>query len=207
MIFLFFFYSLGKVVELYDLAEYQKVILVTDSLLADSLEKLKHEEKIRTYRAFSFVAMGDTSSAKKEFKQILKISPSYDLNPAFVSPKIIEVFRISKLEFIREKETVNKNLPPPLWKSILLPGTYQDWKKLEKKSRFFKTTSIMTGSTLLLTMISTEILHRVYLSKKNQDEIDKWYGYYNLSYKVRNTTLLTYGIVFTLNLLDVLLTE
>ncbi len=207
MILLVFFYSLGDVVQLYDQAEYQKVILVSDSLLADSTEKAKYEVDIRTYRAFSFVALGDTSSAKSEFKQILRISPSYDLNPAFVSPKIIDVFKIAKSEFIEEKEIARKNLPPPLWKSILLPGTYQDWKKLEKKSRFFSASSIITGSALVVTVVSTEVLHRIYLSKTNQNEIDRWYNYYNLSYKARNTILLTTGIILTLNLLDVLLTE
>jgi len=207
MILLVFFFSLGDVVQLYDQAEYQKVILVSDSLLADSTERAKYEVDIRTYRAFSFVALGDTSSAKREFKQILKISPSYDLNPAFVSPKIIEVFKIAKSEFIEEKEIARKSLPPPLWKSVLLPGTYQNWKKLEKKSRFFRASSIITGSALVVTVVSTEVLHRIYLSKTNQNEIDKWYNYYNLSYKARNTILLTTGIIITLNLLDVLLTE
>uniref|UniRef100_A0A7C4UC41 Tetratricopeptide repeat protein n=1 Tax=candidate division WOR-3 bacterium TaxID=2052148 RepID=A0A7C4UC41_UNCW3 len=188
----------------YNEANYDEVVRIADTLLKEDTFSIDDEIDIRTYLSFSLVAIGDTSRARKEFIKILLKKPDYSLNPEFVSPKIISIFLIAKDEYLRIVKEMKEKIPPPLWYGIILPGTYQFKVESRLKGNIMKYSFISSSSGLILSFLSKEILHRIYLSKRDQEEIDKWYRYYNLSYKSTFFFSYTTGGIYIFNLLDCL---
>ncbi len=84
--------EMGKMLLEYDRGNYNDVIKEGRVLLSENNLDSGEEINIRTYIAFSAVAIGDTIMAIEEFNKILDIDPNFSLNPDFVSPKIMSVF-------------------------------------------------------------------------------------------------------------------
>lgn len=87
-----------KGIEKYQLSEYDNAVELlkkTIPLLTDKEKKIKAFK----YLAFSYMAYPKILDAQKAFKGILKLDPCYDMDRGEVSPKIIEIFELTKKEF------------------------------------------------------------------------------------------------------------
>ncbi len=204
MIIIFLSLTMEELLINYDQANYYDVIMIAESLLSVDTFNLDDEIDIRTYLSFSLVAVGDTLRAKDEFVNLLLKKYDYTLNPEFVSPKIYNVFLKAKAEYEQIMKNLREKRLPPLWYGILIPGSYQYKLESRIKGNIMKYSSFTSTGMLLLSFISKEILHMVYHSQREQNEIDKWYGYYNLAYK--STFFFTYTTtgIYVFNLLDCL---
>ncbi|MDO9391466.1 MAG: hypothetical protein Q7U71_06810, partial [bacterium] len=90
---------LGTVVASYERGYYNEVVANAQKALADTAVYTPSDMVyLRTYLAFSLVALGDDDQAAVVFKAILVSKPKLELNPEFVSPKIISVFKRAQLE-------------------------------------------------------------------------------------------------------------
>ncbi len=204
MILLFIPFTINDILINYDNANYTEVVKIADEMLLNDTFSLQEEIEIRTYLSFSLVATSDTLRAKDEFVRILLKMPDYTLNPDFVSPKIYSVFLKAKDEYNRILKEIKDKTPPPLWYGLILPGTYQYKLESKIKGNIMKYTAYTSIGLLILSFISKEVLHRVYLSQVEQNDIDKWYNYYNLAYKSTFFFSYTTSGLYIFNLLDCL---
>ncbi len=86
---------------LYDRGEYtlsaDKLLGITLRVPQDRILK-KDLITIHLYRAYDYIALGETVAAKGEFMKLLKLAPGFRMNPRLVSPKIRAVFDDVKQE-------------------------------------------------------------------------------------------------------------
>jgi tetratricopeptide (TPR) repeat protein len=90
---------LNKAKDYYYTGEYEFAIRELESAL-QYLKQLKIVDQVEAYKylAFSYVAFGDRTRAKVQFKKALALDPELELDAATVSPKIIKVFEEAKAE-------------------------------------------------------------------------------------------------------------
>ena len=79
-------YSINDVVIAYETGEYSQAVLMGEEIINKLGMDLNDTEKVnlRTYIAFSYVALGETDKARQNFEYILSINPEYTLNNEFV---------------------------------------------------------------------------------------------------------------------------
>lgn len=204
MIILLFSISMRELLINYDEANYYEVVRIAYILLSEDTFSLEEEIDIRTYLSFALVAIGDTLRARDEFVKILLKKTDYSLNPEIVSPKIYNVFLNAKEKCSSIVKEMREKILPPLWYGLLIPGTYQYKIESKLKGNIMKYAAFASTGMFFLSFISKEIFHRIYLSQRNQEEIDKWYNYYNLAYKSNLFFTYSTSSIYIFNLLDCL---
>jgi len=128
---------LNRIILAYDRGDFRNVIEIANDGLKDTLTYTVDEEvKIRTYLAFSYVAIGEEGEASLQFEEILNLNPQYDLNPEFVSPKIVSVFKKVKMR----RESIYLNLPDVrlidvTFRTVLLPGWGHHYQGEKRKGK------------------------------------------------------------------------
>lgn len=90
---------LNKAKDYYYTGEYESAIRELENALR-FLKQLKQVDQVEAYKylGFSYVAFGNNSTAKVQFKKALALDPEMELDAATVSPKIIKVFEEAKAE-------------------------------------------------------------------------------------------------------------
>jgi len=201
---------------LYNDGDYKTVITYTDSILKNATLKGQEEIYLRTYRAYSFVALTENRKAKAEFVKILNIDSTYTLNPDIVSPKIINVFNEVKSKWMKNriyseiqkgKQEKPQPVAPSSFATYTYPGIYQDYIGEKKKGKVLKWSFIGGAGILIVSQVGYTYTHYMYLQQRQQPEIDKWYTWYNLFYKVRKISFGFTVSVFVYNFLDISLTN
>jgi hypothetical protein len=211
--------SMNAVIKGYERGYFQEVIDIAERALKDTAE-LSQEEIIylKTYLAFSLVAMGQDSQASEKFIQILYAKPKLELNPEFVSPKIIEVFKKAQIEYFRltgkdEQKTnflFEKGRPGKfqgIWRSSIWPGWGQSIRGEYKKGKILKWASVSIAGTTGLSMLGTYINHQRYLDAVDPDDIQAKYRTYNNWYKARNFTVNLTVSFWIYNIVDIFLSN
>jgi len=88
-------------VSLYKQGKFEQAIAHLSSLLyPNKLFFAEAQMRARKYLAFSYVYSGRRTEAEEEFRNLLTIFPSFELDEKFVSPKVIEIFQDIKVDFI-----------------------------------------------------------------------------------------------------------
>ncbi len=201
---------------LYNNGNYKDVIVYSDSILKQDSLNNKEEIYLRTYRAYSFVALTETKKAKNEFVTILNIDSTYTLNPDIVSPKIIDVFNEVKDEWLKSKipaklpEKNAEELPPTPPSSFAIytfPGTYQNYIGNRKKGKILKWGFLIGLGAVGITQGGYYYTHYMYLQQRSQPDIDKWYTWYNFFYKAKKISLNLTTFIFLYNIIDVSLSN
>lgn len=90
---------LNNAKDYYYTGEYESAIRELENALR-YLKQLKHVDQVEAYKylGFSYVAFGNNTTAKVQFKKALALDPEMELDAATVSPKIIKVFEEAKAE-------------------------------------------------------------------------------------------------------------
>jgi protein TonB len=89
------------VLSLYYNGEYEQTIEVLSALDLDNLTEGQQLECYK-YRAFSYIALGDTENARGDLKSLLAIDPSHRFDPEMVSPKLVEQLGSARGELVKE---------------------------------------------------------------------------------------------------------
>ena len=212
-----------KVESLYNQGQYQKVIEVSDSALRTS-QNLPDSVlvKLYTYQAFSYVALDKKEQAINTFHYLLIINPQLDLDPKFVSPKIIEVFeesrrlkgdtiKLKQSEYVPIEDIIknqsNQTIRNRRMRSLLYPGLGQLYQNKKVKGYLFLTGETISLVGLVTSYFLTKSAHQKYLNNRDVNQMDKLYNNYTLWYKVRvGFTISSVGI-WLLNYIDATISE
>jgi hypothetical protein len=203
----------------YEQGRYLEVVASGQQALADT-SGLDQEQLIylRTYLAFSLVALDREPEAVEQFKAILAHRPKLELNQEFVSPKIIEVFRRAKSQL---QPGARKPEPQPaplydrprttkaqaLWRSLLWPGWGQRLRGSRLKAGILQGASLGAAAGLAATGLGTYSAHQDYLRTADAAEIQTRYTAYNSWYRARNLALNCAIAIWLYNVVDVMMTE
>lgn len=163
----------------YNAGEYEKAIAELEKAL-NLLYKLKQNDRVEAYKylGFSYVAFGDVAKAKESFKLALSINPGLSLDPATVSPKIIQVFEQAKAEMPQKSVPPYVEPEPEEYKrvdytgamirSAVLPGWGQKYKGDANKGTIFMA---MTGGFVasgIISAIAEKKAHNAYKEDYNK---------------------------------------
>lgn len=217
-------FLLNSVVLTYEQGDYQKAVNLAQQALQDTTLEFQKSTQIslHTYLAFSYVALEEREKAKEEFSHILDLDESFTLNPEFVSPKIIQVFREVKETKFPKRPSYSTTLPPggpekgvsPLlpWKGVfyrssLLPGWGQSFRGERKKGKILKYSFLTASAGLISTHIAYLVTHNAYLNAKEPGDIEKKYKRYDFCYRTRTFFISLTAATYLYNIMDALLTE
>lgn len=204
---------------LYDQGRYRQAADSAAAALADSGE-LDGEtvSYLMTYRSFSLVALGREAEAEEEFLKLLALQPKLELNPEFVSPKIIEVFKRAKARTaaqpsVRKQEDASlfaKARPSKaqaLWRSMLWPGWGQRHRGSRLKASVLQGASLGALGAWGVLELGTSRARRDYLDETEPTQIQASYDSYNSWYRARNLAVNCVVAIWLYNLVDVMMTE
>ncbi len=212
-------YSINDVVIAYETGEYSQAVLMGEEIINKLGMDLNDTEKVnlRTYIAFSYVALGETDKARQNFEYILSINPEYTLNNEFVSPKIIEVFRNAEERvrlFVNDGPQYYYNQIDPnanrfsksnlILKSAVLPG----WGQMDRKENIksftigttFLVSAIIVGSSYMLMNSARE----KYINASSPEEAVTLYNDYNNLSKINRFSWDMLISTYLFNILDIL---
>ncbi len=89
---------LKKGMDSYFKGKYDEAVAEINTALEKGFKEKEDKLKAHRFLAYTYVAKEDKEEAKKQFKKALEIDPKIELDPVYVSPKIIEVFKEAKGE-------------------------------------------------------------------------------------------------------------
>jgi hypothetical protein len=181
--------------------------------LASDLDELG-KLKFHLLLGFVYVARDQRENAAQEFNHVLVANPAYDLDPVQTSPKIMEVFRQARSDYLLKvaSEPAVFRMPQSdvrlaaSWRSLVAPGWGQFYKKQEVKGSAFAAAQILSLAVLIFMQTETNRRHDDYLGKRTYGDpnIENAYNEYRHAYQVRNVVgYVTLGIYFV-NYLDAL---
>jgi hypothetical protein len=201
----------------YDRGDYQRVEALAESLTIDTTGLSRDDlATLRTYRAFALVALGRDDEAVTQFTLLLRQRPATDLNPEFVSPKIIAVFKSAQTEYKRTIAVTSPAQPilltanPPgkpgaLLRTLLWPGWGQSYRGQVKRGRMFKIASLAAVAGLGIAELGTYLSHRDYLAARDANRISATYTAYNRWYRASNLAINLTVSVWVLGAVDVMM--
>jgi hypothetical protein len=203
----------------YDQGRYQQAADGATAALADTANLDRETVSfLRTYRAFSLVVLGREGEAEEEFLRLLAMQPKLELNPEFVSPKIIEVFKRARSRF-RSQAPVRTPEPAPLftrpkpskaqalWRSLLWPGWGQRHRGGRLKANILQGASLGAIGAWGALELGTGRARDEYLAGTDPALIQADYNTYNSWYRARNLAVNCVAAVWLYNVVDVLMTE
>lgn len=165
---------------------------------------------------FVYVARDQTEDAYREFSRVVSINPAYELDPVMTSPKILEVFRRAKKDYID-----NVMSQPQIYRlpqadvrlsasarSLVLPGWGQYYKDQKIKGTVFVAVQLLSLTALAVLQADVNRRHDDYLGIREYDSpvIEDRYQEYRRSYRMRNAAGYFALGVYILNYLDALYT-
>lgn len=185
---------------------------ILEEIIKDTTIIVDEEINARTYLAFSYVALDKRAEAKAQFITLLKKKEGFSLNPEFVSPKIIEVFKEAE-KMVKEPVTIIKIKKPPsgltecLVKSSLLPGWGQLARGENKKGSFLIGAFSVSIAALSLSHLACLSARNSYMNAVTKSDIEYQYSRYNFTYKTRYIMMEISLCVWLYSLTDIFLTE
>lgn len=176
----------------------------------DELDKIKFHILL----GFVYVARDQRENAIQEFTIVLAANPRYELDPVQTSPKIMDVFRQARSEYLLKvaSEPAVYRMPQAdvrlaaSWRSLALPGWGQFYKKQDTKGSAIIAAQVLSLAALIYMQTETNRRHDDYLAQKSYGDprVEDTYNEYRRAYQTRNVVgYVTLGIYF-LNYLDAL---
>ena len=201
----------------YEAFEYEKVIQLSNSLIkqggvSDSL-------KIDVYqmRVVAFYSLGDELSTQNSFREILKINKNYSPNPSKISPRLIAIFQTVKEDYLKslaqetikrdstgqaEKVFVPSQFKSSALKNIFVPGWGQISNGYSTRGYMLSAASSINLAAMIYFIFDTKKKENDYLKEINKNLIEPKYNSFNKSYKIRNTLIASYIIIWLYSQID-----
>lgn len=209
-------YNPAEVKALYELMQFDKAVSKGQSLLSSTHDFYPDQLIIlHQYIGLSFYNLDKADSAKVHFLTLLSINPDYQLDPIQTSPKIIDFFNKIKFYYQQmnkdEKQLsyckyifIEDPRPSAVWRSAILPGWGQYYKKQERKGKIFGISFISSGLLAVGSYLIEDSYHQDYLHSKEQSQIDKYYDKYNQWHKTRKVLTYTSAGIWIASVFDAL---
>jgi hypothetical protein len=163
---------------------------------------------------YVYVAREQKETALREFTAVLEANPAYDLDPVQTSPKILDVFREARKDYLQHVANepavfrlrqADARLAAS-WRSAMLPGWGQIYKQQEVKGAALMAAQAISLAALIFMEFEVHNRHDDYLKVKEYGDptIENRYQDYRRAYRTRNAFgYVTLGI-YALNYLDAL---
>ena len=189
--------------DLYFRGDYLGLIDFAETVLSDTIG-LTRAERAELYRILgsSYVAVGNTESAKQRFKDMLELAPETTMDPLTTSPKILSAFTEAKSEYDREHAPppgvdslgpggVERELRTDVWvrpalESLLVPGLGQFRNGEPTKGIVFAASEVLSLAGLLTSQAWFEAAREDYAQNTDPLKMEELYAEYNKWYVVRN---------------------
>jgi hypothetical protein len=205
----------------FDSFQYEKMVKTSNDLLVKG--NLTDSLKVEVYimRAVAFYSLGDDISTRSSFENILKIRRNYSPDPAQISPKLISIFGEVKAEFIKNNPlpisiTDSTSIAKPLklfesdkskyliFENLAAPGIGQLQLGKNPKGIILTAASTLNLAAMIYFLIDTKNKENDYLSQTEESLIQQKYNDYNKSYKIRNTLIISYALIWIYSQIDLL---
>jgi len=210
-----------KVKQLFESFDYDNVIKTSDQLLIKGILDDSLLIEIDLMRAVSFYADGNQSQTKKSFENILSIKKNYSPDPTKISPKLVSLFEEVKTSFYKDhpdivtlKDSTRikqyvKNLDPSttriaIAQNLFVPGLGQIYMGKKNIGWIFTFASSLTLGGVVYFIFDSKTKENNYLKETNQLLIQEKYDAYNKSYKIRNTIIFSYALIWIYSQMDLL---
>ncbi|UCF64688.1 MAG: hypothetical protein JSW33_02305 [bacterium] len=179
-----------QLISAYENFNYEK----SASLLEVALQNLHsfsntEVEQIYLYGALLAFNEGNTERTSHYFWEILRIDPSYTVDPVNTPPKMLSIFQKTKIEYLEDlnrrlqvTEMTNHNPPFP-WRAMLFPG-WEQWHRGYKTkgiSLAFGGLATITGA--VISIIQTEQRRDAYQQETDPNLIPPLYDTYHDAYQ------------------------
>jgi hypothetical protein len=210
---------LSLAVQAYERGYYQETVEAALQALADTASYGSNDILyLRTYLAFSLVALDREGEAVEVFKQMLRAKPKMELNPEFVSPKIISVFKRAQMEetqlssqsAVQSGMLFERGRPARydcLWRSALWPGWGQAYRGELRKGKVLKWSSLGIAAGVGALLVGTSLSRQSYLDATDPALIESRYEAYNRWYRTRNFGVNLMISFWAYSALDIMLTD
>lgn len=162
---------------------------------------------------FVYVAREQKQFALQEFTHVLTVNPAYEPDPVQTSPKILDVFREARQNYMLKVASQPAVFRMPQadvrlsasWRSLVLPGWGQFYKRQELKGTAFAVAQAFSLAALIFEQSESNRRHRDYRNLPFGDpRIEQAYSDYQNAYRTRNVVgYITLGI-YLLNYCDAL---
>ena len=202
----------------FDGAELAALRGLREATTLDELGKLKFHVLL----GFVYVARDQRQTALQEFTYVLTVNPAYNVDPVQTSPKILDVFREARQNYLLKvaSEPAVFRMPQAdarlaaSWRSLVLPGWGQFYKQQELKGTAFAVAQVFSLAALIFEQVEVNHRHNDYLNLRSYNDprnnidngprIDQAYSDYRSAYRVRNVVgYITLG-VYLFNYVDAL---
>ncbi len=201
----------------YEAFEYEKVIQLSNALIKQS--GVSDSLKIDVYqmRVVAFYSLGDELSTQNSFREILKINKNYSPDPSKISPRLIAIFQTVKEDYLKllaqetikrdstgqaEKVFVPSQFKSSALKNIFVPGWGQISNGYSTKGYLLTTASSINLAAMIYFIFDTKKKENDYLKEINKNLIEPKYNSFNKSYKIRNTLIASYIIIWLYSQID-----
>lgn len=217
--------TIGDVELKFQSLDYHSVIKFADLLLADKTN-LSQNDLINLYvmKGVSQYSIGERESSRKCFDEVLKLDANYELNPVVISPKIITFFNDIKNKYgggnnltqqqtpVDSTQNVQYMFPQfdaslyknSLTRSLILPGWGHLYANQTTKGWILTGASLATAAGMVYYIFDANSKESDYLKASDPVEIQSKYDNYNNSYKIRNTLIISYAVIWIYSQIDLL---
>ncbi len=174
---------------------------------------------IHEQMALSFFSLGQLDSSRSHFLSLLSLFPEWQLDPIYVSPKIIDFFQQLKKTYTQQSVMpapsavpytryiiVEDRRPGAAWRSLLLPGWGQWYKSQKKRAYWVGGTVFLSAAGTLAAALLERNAHQIYLATQDEQLIAQRYDRYNFWFKTRYTMQTITLLGWALNVVDALWT-
>jgi hypothetical protein len=190
--------------------------LLSKGILSDSLTI-----DVYIMRAVALYSMGDDASTRKSFENILKIRRNYTPDPAQISPKLISIFGEVKADFLKnnplpisDSDTTQQSIPVKLFsqerirglvlENLVMPGIAQFQLGKNPKGILLSAASTINLGAMIYYLVNTKNKENDYLNETDKLLIQEKYSIYNDSYKIRNTLIISYALIWIYSQIDLI---
>ncbi len=204
--------EVDRVVSLYYQGKFKEAELLALRTL-QSPELLPPVDKALLHKTlgFTYVAMGENEKAKIQFLAWLDLDPLAQLDPIYVSPKIIAVFKEAQHVYILSKTqaqpanqaALNQQLEA-LKRSLFFPGLGQLYRGQQVKGfSLLAAEVVLLGGFALCQSQYAETRDR-YLTEINPAQMESLYDEVNLYYRAKYAAAILAAGVYLYSLYDAL---
>ena len=174
-------------------------------------ESLPPIDRARLYRilGFTYVAQGENQKAKRQFINWLQIDPLANLDPLYISPKIINVFTEAQQEYKNTRtpplDYANLNMQMrAVRRSLIFPGLGQLYREQQIKGFALVASEIILLGSLTYCQIKYDQARDRYLDETNPAVMQSRYDDCNLYYHGRNASIILAAGVYLYSLFDIM---
>ncbi len=202
----------SRLAQAYNNFDYQKCAELLN-IAFPSIETFSPKNRVEIYKYAAFIAFqqGNSTLASNHFWHLLEVDPSYSLDPVQTPPKLLALFRKTKIEFLEDlnNRLSQLHLQQPVqdvaWRSLLIPGWEQWHRGYRTKGVVLGAAALGSLSGLIYAAINTRLREKDYQNASTPEEAARLYQQYNRFYRQQFYFSYAYVLIWVASQVDITL--